>query len=259
MSDQIANNKRRCTTAMAQMAVPVAIVVALVAGLAAQNVLVFVVVALVVGGLMAVVLRSVFAGAADVALRLTGARPADPTSHARLLNLVDGLCTSAGLPMPAVHVVADTAPNAFSVGRDPRSASLVVTEGLLASLTRIELEGVLAHELSHIKSHDILPSTLAVGLLRLPIGPLVRPLVERLVPPEREAIADVTGVGITRYPPGLIAALEKVRDSGATPASASAAPTASPATAHLWLAEPEGRALAPRPPLEERIEALREL
>src|SRR5687767_15327371 len=96
---------------------------------------------------------------------MSRARLADPVEHARLHNIVEGLCIAAGLPKPRVYVIDDAAPNAFATGRDPRHAAIAVTTGLLAKLDRVELEGVLAHELSHIKNYDILVSTLAVTLV----------------------------------------------------------------------------------------------
>src|SRR5205085_4293061 len=100
-----------------------------------------------------------------VALAMSHARPADPVEYARLHNVVEGLCVAAGLPKPRVYVIDDTAPNAFATGRDPKHAAIAVTTGLLGKMNRIELEGVLAHELSHIKNYDILVSTLAVTLV----------------------------------------------------------------------------------------------
>ncbi len=241
-----------------------------------------------------------------IALRMSHARPADPVTHARLHNLVEGLCIAAGLPKPAVHVVEDPAPNAFATGRDPRHAAVAVTTGLLDKLSRVELEGVLAHELSHIKNRDTLVSTLAVTLVGVivlladvalrflwwggprhrderaggsrpaailgllgPVLLVVAPLVARLmrftVSRRRESLADVSGVALTRYPPGLISALEKLRDDRTVVHSASRA------TAHLWIESPlartssEGRGawlnrlFDTHPPLEERIVALKEL
>jgi len=100
-----------------------------------------------------------------VALAMSHARPADPVEFARLHNLVEGLCIAAGLPKPRVYVVDDDAPNAFATGRNPRHAAVAVTTGLLAKMNRVELEGVLAHELSHVKNYDILVSTLAVTMV----------------------------------------------------------------------------------------------
>lgn len=242
-----------------------------------------------------------------VALAMSHARPADPTTYARLHNLVEGLCIAAGLPKPRIYVIDDVAPNAFATGRDPRHAAVAVTTGLMDKLTRIELEGVLAHELSHIKNYDILVSTLAVtlvgvvailtdfslrfmwwggprhrddtraggggpaaamaifGLVLLLVAPLVAKVMQATISRRRESLADVSGVALTRYPPGLISALEKLRDDTTVVHSSSRA------TAHLWVESPlartpeEGRLsrlnrlFDTHPPLEERIQALKEL
>ena len=243
----------------------------------------------------------------SIALAMSHARPADPTTHARLHNLVEGLCIAAGLPKPRIYVIEDDAPNAFATGRNPRHAAVAVTSGLMDKLTRIELEGVLAHELSHIKNYDILVSTLAVtlvgvvtlltdfslrflwwggprhrddsraggggpaaalavvGFVLLLVAPLMAKLMQATISRRREALADVSGVTLTRYPPGLISALEKLRDDTTVVHSSSRA------TAHLWVESPlartpeEGRLsrlnrmFDTHPPLEERIQALKEL
>ncbi len=261
------------------------------------------VVAAVVAGAVAVAAW----GKSDiVVVRVSQARPAGEVDCARLHNLVEGLCIADGLPKPRLYVVDDRAPNALATGRNPHHASLVVTMGLLERLNRVELEGVLAHELSHVKSYDIRVTTLAVtlvagptlvsdlavrwrhrtapgrpdeperehgriaplGLLAIPllaVAPLVGRLLRVAVGPRRELLADASGVALTRYPPGLVGALEKLRE-GATTVRA-----ATRATAHLWIAPPLGRDSAEgrgvwldrqfdvHPSLEERISALREL
>jgi heat shock protein HtpX len=178
---------------------------------------------------------------------MSHARPADPTQYARLHNLVEGLCIAAGLPKPRIYVIDDDAPNAFATGRDPRHAAIAVTTGLMEKLTRIELEGVLAHELTHIKSADSLVSTIVVAT----VGRVAPALVPKAVGGPRESLADVTGVSLTRYPPGLISALEKLRDDPSVLRSSDRA------IAHLWIESPVADPLCP--PLEERIQALREL
>src|SRR5882757_4750945 len=100
-----------------------------------------------------------------IALMMSHARPASPEEYARLHNLVEGLCIAGGLPKPRIYIVEDTAPNAFATGRNPANAAIAVTTGLLAKMNRAELEGVLAHELAHIKNYDILVSTLAVTMV----------------------------------------------------------------------------------------------
>ena len=303
MYDQVASNKRRSALLVAAFVVVVAgaawafnlLIGGGVAGLA---------VALVVAGGVA---AGAYWKSDAVALAMSHARPADPVEHARLHNLVEGLCIAGGLPKPRVYVVDDDAPNAFATGRDPRHAAVAVTTGLLDKLNRIELEGVLAHELSHVKNYDILVSTLAVtmvgmvallsdwalrflwwggprhrddqnaggpgpqavmavvGFALLLLAPVAARLMQFAVSRRRETLADLTGVSLTRYPPGLVSALEKLRDDQTVVHSGSRA------TAHLWIESPVpraesegrlawlGRLFDTHPPLEERIQALREL
>ena len=241
----------------------------------------------------------------QIALKMSRAVPADEHTYARLHNLVEGLCIASGLPKPRIYVIDDVAPNAFATGRNPKHAAIAVTTGLLDMMTRVELEGVLAHELSHIKNDDILVSTLAVtmvgmitlaadisvrmmwwnggrrgrndneggaapflaifGIALLVLSPLLAKLMQMSVSRSRESLADVSAIEMTRYPPGLISALEKLRDDTTVVHSASRA------TAHLWIEAPiardeeEGRMskwnrlFDTHPPLEDRIAALREL
>ena len=243
MSEEIAANKRRVTVLVVGEVVVVSVVLGVPAALLLGWWALVVVVVLAVA---AAVLAS--RQATLLAIRRSGGEPADPLRHARLHNLTEGLCGAAGVPKPALYVLADDGPNALACGRSPRTAAVVVTQGLLDQLSRIELEGVLAHELSHIKSFDILPATVAV-VLAAPLGPR---LVGWVVRPGREALADAQGVSITRYPPGLLAALEKI-----DVASVVMRPR-SRTIAHLWLVPPE-TGPAQRPSLDERIEALKEL
>jgi len=210
-------------------------------------------------GLVVAVVLAVAAAAAvylfsdRLALSLGQARLITAEEEPRFHNLVEGLCVAAGLPKPELYVVDDAALNAFSTGRSPAHASLVVTTGLLQKLSRVELEGVLAHELSHIRSGDIFvttPAVVLVGVILRPLAPLGAWLLRLVVSSQREIQADVSGVRLTRYPPGLIAALEKLRAEGAVVRSGS------PATAHLWIESPQSRT---HPPLQERISALKEL
>jgi heat shock protein HtpX len=237
-----------------------------------------------------------------VALAMSRAQPADPNTYARLHNLVEGLCIASGLPKPRLYVVDDPAPNAFATGRSPKHAAVAVTSGLLEKMNRVELEGVLAHELSHIKNYDTLVMTLAVtmvgmvalladfgvrmmifggrrnndsggnlislviGLVAIVLAPLAARAMQAAVSRRRETLADVSAVEMTRYPPGLTSALEKLLADQAVVGSGSRA------TAHLWIEEPVeryaddgkrssrwGRMFDTHPPLEERITLLREL
>lgn len=239
-----------------------------------------------------------------IALAMSHARRVSPEEEPRYHNLVEGLCIAAGLPKPELYLIEDPAPNAFATGRNPQHAAVAVTTGLLDKMSRVELEGVLAHELSHIRNYDILVTTIAVtlvgvvvlisdwalrflwwggprhrddssegrgagavvgvvGVVLLLVAPLSARLLQFAVSRRRESLADVTGVRLTRYPPGLIAALEKLRSDTTVVHSGSRA------TAHLWIESPldrrEGRGawlnrlFDTHPPLEERIAALKEL
>ncbi len=271
------------------------------------------------GFVFALLFALVFSGGASfvsywnsdkVALALTHAQPADPHTYARLYNLVEGLCIASGLPQPKLYIVEDAAPNAFATGRDPKHASIAVTSGLLAKMNRVELEGVLAHELSHVKNYDILVSSIAVCLVGviaalsdfglrffifggmggrrnnnnqggdgqgqlimlvlafvvILLAPLTATLMQFAVNRRREALADVSAVEMTRYPPGLISALEKLRDDHTVVAENGRA------TAHLWIEEPMkhydgedqrkskwSHLFDTHPPIEDRIAALREM
>jgi heat shock protein HtpX len=301
--DLVASNKRRSVLLALGFIVILVVIgwaVSLVAGLGSWGV----VFALVVAGFLAFL--SYWKSDA-VALAMSRAKPADPDQYRRLHNLVEGLCIAAGLPKPRLYIIEDDAPNAFATGRNPKHAAIAVTTGLLEKMNRVELEGVLAHELSHIKNYDILVSTLAVtmvgavalisdigirmlwwnggrrgrddrqdnnplGIILLIVGlaviilaPLIAQLMQFAVSRKRESLADLTGVQITRYPPGLISALEKLKEDSTVVHAASRA------TAHLWIEQPtaqtpeEGRLsrlnrlFDTHPPLEERIAALREL
>jgi len=235
MQEQIAANQRKARLIVASWVV-VEFVLFGVAGLLIGGI----VVGLVLGVVVAASLTwSLYAMSARSALRRTNAVPADEVKYARFYNLVEGLCIGSGLPQPDLYVVDDEAPNALALGLNVKHAALVVTTGLLDKLSRVELEGVIAHELSHIRNLDILPMTLAVTMVPVPSWR------EKIVG-ERELDADAAGVLMTRYPPGLIAALQKLDDDH----TEMHAP--SKVIAHLWIEAPT----APHPPLADRIRAL---
>ena len=304
MYDQVAQNKRRSALLIAGF---VALVVAV--GFALNL--------MIDGGPVFMVIAVLFAGGSAlasywksdaIALAVSRARPASVEQYPRLHNLVEGLCIAGGLPKPRIYVVEDPSPNAFATGRNPKHAAIAVTTGLLERMNRVELEGVIAHELSHIKNYDILVSTLAVtmvgiiaiaadvgvrfmwfgmgrsrnndgdsnssgplavlalvGFALLILSPIIARVLQATVSRRRETLADVSGVELTRYPPGLISALEKLRDDYTVVGSTSHA------TAHLWIEQPQAvsedegrisrinRMFDTHPPLEERIALLREL
>ena len=160
MFELIRSNKRRSVAARRQLCA-VAVIIGAVAGYAGFG-WGGIVVAFVLAGAMAFFS---YWRADKIALAVSRAKPADPAQYRRLYNLVEGLCIASGLPQPAIYIVEDPAPNAFATGRNPEHAAIAVTTGLLGMMNRVELEGVVAHELSHIKNYDILVSTLAVTLV----------------------------------------------------------------------------------------------
>jgi heat shock protein HtpX len=301
MFEQIRANKRKSALLIAGFVV-VLVLVGLAFGIAIGNGLVWTIVALVFAGIMAFVS---YWKSDSIALAASRAKPADPEVYRRLHNLVEGLCIAGGLPKPGIYVVDDPAPNAFATGRNPQHAAIAVTTGLLEKMNRVELEGVVAHELSHIRNYDILVSTLAVtmvgaialmadlgvrtmwwnggrinrgsdrdsgsnplaylGFLLLIMAPIVAKAMQATISRSRETLADVSACQLTRYPPGLISALEKLK------ADTTVTHSASTATAHLWIEQPMSgvgddgklggihRLFDTHPPLDERIALLREL
>lgn len=304
MYDQVAQNKRRSILLIVGFVLLV-VAVGFALNLLVQGGPVFIAVALVIAGGSAAL--SYWKSDA-IALAVSRARPASVEEYPRLHNLVEGLCIAGGLPKPRIYVVEDRSPNAFATGRNPKHAAIAVTTGLLERMNRVELEGVIAHELSHIKNYDILVSTLAVtmvgviaiaadvgvrflwfgmgrnrnnendgqgggplailailGLGLLVLSPLIARVMQAAVSRKRETLADMSGVELTRYPPGLISALEKLREDYTVVGSTSHA------TAHLWIEQPQAveesqgrfarlnRMFDTHPPLDERIALLREL
>lgn len=232
-----------------------------------------------------------------IALSMSGAQPIDLNSNPELYRLVENLSITAGLPMPRVYLINDPALNAFATGRNPQNAVVAVTTGLLQNLNKTELEGVLAHELSHIGNYDIrfmalvvvlvgtitlladwmLRATafggrrennqgnavmLLVGVGLAILSPIIAMLIQLAVSRRREFLADASGALLTRYPEGLASALEKIA-SHHEPLR-----TANKATAHMYFANPlkdhkgDGQSwfaglFNTHPPIEERIKRLR--
>ena len=207
-----------------------------------------------------------------IVLALSRARPASEAEFPFLNNTVEGLAIAAGLPKPAVYVIDDTAPNAFATGRNPEHAAIAVTTGLLQKLNRVELEGVIGHEMSHIADYDTLLMTLTVvmvgtvalvsdwmfrsffwggrrrrnvggggqagailllvGLVLAILSPLIAQLIKLAISRRREYLADANAARLTRYPAGLASALEKIA------LDSEPLEVANKATAHLYIVNP---------------------
>lgn len=207
-------------------------------------------------------------------IKMTGAKPVTHAQDKELWNIVENLSITAGLPMPKLYVIEDPAPNAFATGRDPEHAAVAVTSGLRSMMNRTELEGVLAHELSHIGNRDMLVSTVAVvlvgfvaiiadiflratfwghggrgggnrdgrlqililvlGIFAAILAPIAARLIHFAISRKREFLADASGALLTRYPEGLASALEKISAYGRP------MKRQSHATAHLFIANPLG-------------------
>jgi len=205
-----------------------------------------------------------------VVLSLTKAKPIKKEQNPELYRIVENLCLSAGLPLPKIYIIPEQQPNAFATGRNEKHAVVAVTKGLLERLERVEIEGVIAHELSHIKNKDILLQTVVVilagmialashwflrisfwggfgrrdsrdttgnllflvGVISALLAPLAATLIKLAISRKREFLADASGALLTRYPEGLARALEKI-SKDETPMK-----IASPATSHLFIASP---------------------
>ena len=225
-----------------------------------------------------------------LALSINNAKQIEKSDAPELWRIVENLAITTGLPMPKVYIINDPALNAFATGRDPNHAAVAVTTGLLESLNKQELQGVLAHELGHVQNYDIRVSMLAfglvaavsiisdmvlrmmiwggdddnnsnpiamvIGIIALILAPLVATMIQLAISRKREYLADATGALTTRYPEGLASALEKIRDN------AQPMQKQSPSTAHLFFANPLSKKsfnnlFSTHPPIEERIAALR--
>lgn len=231
-----------------------------------------------------------------IVLAMSEAKEINHDNNRELFHIVENLCITAGLPMPKIYIIQDTAPNAFATGRDPEHGVICLTTGIIQKLEKNELEGVIAHELSHIGNRDILLSTVVVilvgfitlladwfrhwafyggksrdndsggGQFRMILmiaaiilsilAPIAAMLMQLAISRKREFLADASGALLTRYPEGLAKALEKI-SKDTEPLEA-----ANRATAHLYIANPfKGKKISSlfqtHPPIAERIAVLR--
>jgi len=232
-----------------------------------------------------------------IVLAMSSAKPITLENNREIYHLVENLCITAGLPLPRIYIIEDSSPNAFATGRDPKHAVVCLTTGIIGKLEKAELEGVIAHELSHVGNRDILLSTVVVvlvGFIALLadwfrysmwfgggrsrnnndgglqmiffvlaivlsiLAPIAGVLIQLAISRKREFLADADGALLTRYPEGLARALEKI----------SADPTplkeANRATAHLFIANPfrgknVSKLFMTHPPIEDRVKALRNM
>jgi heat shock protein HtpX len=223
-------------------------------------------------------------------LALNGARAVTKQEYPYLYNTVEGLSIAAGVPMPGIYVINDRSPNAFATGRDPKHSSVAVTTGLLETMNRMELEGVIAHELSHVKNYDIRYMTLVmvmigligilsnmlvrmswhgggdrdrkgsgvilvIGLIFAILAPVIAQLVSLAISRKREYMADASGALLTRYPQGLADALKKISSSSIPMTKAN------PDSAPLYIANPFRKGyfdnlFSTHPPIDDRIKKL---
>ena len=231
----------------------------------------------------------------SILLSTTNAKLAQPKEHQYLLDTVEGLSIASGIPTPKTYIIENQDLNAFATGRNPETASIAVTTGLIKTLNRQELEGVIAHEISHIRNRDILFMTLVavlvglaailsqliirsmwfggqrnrrdkggliiivfiIGIILAIFAPIATRLVQFAVSRKREYLADASGVSITRYPEGLASALEKIANTNQGRIKVSEA------VSHLFFVDPQKSSLdslfATHPPIRERIKRLREM
>lgn len=234
--------------------------------------------------------------ASSIALSMSGAHQIQKQDNPRLWNTVENLAISQGMPMPKVYIIDDPAPNAFATGRNPEKAVVAATTGLLDIMDDNELEGVMAHELGHVKNYDIRVSMIVFGLvsaigiladiaIRMAwfsggsrsrdngqlgallvlvgvvgwiIATLIGPLVSAAVSRQREYLADASGAQMTRYPDGLASALQKLGEYGRPMRRANTA------MAHMYISDPikpgvVERLFSSHPPIPKRIERLKQI
>lgn len=243
----------------------------------------------IVAGSLIYALITYYSGS-KMALAVNGAKEIQKKDNPRFYRIVENLAITNGMPTPKVYIMDDPAPNAFATGRDPKHAVVCATTGLLDIMTDTELEGVMAHELGHVKNYDIRVSMYAFALVavislladvilhmtlfsnrdnRSPyeyilaiaaiiIAPVAATMIQLAISRRREYLADATGALTTRYPEGLASALEKIGQYG------SSLQKANSSTAHLFFANPLKKGaiaglFSTHPPVQERIKLLREM
>jgi heat shock protein HtpX len=288
MYSEIASNKRKTWLVIALFGVIIAGLGFIVSEI--YHTVSFLYLALIVGAVYALIQ---YFAAAKLALAMNGAHEVTKRDEPRLYRTVENLSIATGMPMPKVYVIDDPAPNAFATGRDPRHAVVAATQGLLNMMDDEELEGVIAHEMGHVKNYDIRvmmivfglvsaigliadiimhmfwwggrddrespnPVFMLIGIVAAILAPFVALLVQLAVSRRREYLADSTGALTTRYPEGLASALEKIRDHG------SVMRRQNTSTAHLFFASPlKGNTVAAlfstHPPINDRIARLRKM
>lgn len=235
---------------------------------------------------------------AKIAVGMAGAKEIAKSDAPELYRIVENLSIASGITMPKVYIIPDPAPNAFAAGRNPKTAVVGVTTGLLEVLDKTELEGVIAHELSHIRNYDVRlmsvvtalvsviaimsdfffhlsffgrgddeeggshPAMIILGIAMAILAPIIATIIQLSISRKREYLADASGVLLTRYPDGLASALEKISQSDQPLKRASSA------TAHLYISNPLGgkgigsaisKLFSTHPPIQDRINKLHEM
>ncbi len=230
-----------------------------------------------------------------IVLSMSNAKKVEKKDHPEIYNIVENLCIASGMPIPKIYIIEDASPNAFATGRNPKKGVVCVTSGLLNILNRSELEAVVAHELAHIKNYDILIATLVIvlassltflshivlrtrifsgsnnkngsGLIQIGalilliiVAPIVALIIRLAISRKREFLADASGALLTRYPEGLISALEKIH-SYPNPMKKT-----NDYTRNLYISDPEKKKLSgfsklflTHPPIDERVKALKQM
>jgi heat shock protein HtpX len=287
MYNEISSNKRKSAFILVAFAV-FACIIAYVASwlLGAKSFAPYVIIAA-----LSYVVISYYAGS-KLASALNGAKEVGRQDEQRLYRIVENLAITDGLPMPKVYVMEDPGLNAFAMGRNPNNAIVCATRGLLDTMTDSEVQGVMAHELAHVKNYDVRVSLVAfamasiigiisdivlramfwgggdddqnnpvmmiIGIIAIILAPIVAAMIQMAISRKREYLADASGALTTRYPEGLTSALEKIEQKGSTLKKQNSS------TAHIFFANPLkkkslSRLFSTHPPIEDRIAKLRQM